>query len=113
MYSKSVIDRINGTAAPKEPIQLSAYDVSSGIGLTSRNEHDLPRVGLAVPEGFVTEGDPVKIQLHTNVEGTSELTLAAVREHVLGAYSENPSLYFGIANHGQDWGNLQAYRKVA
>jgi len=114
MYGKSTLDSLNGntSSATQEPIQLSATEVSNGIVLASRNSQDLPRVGLTAPEGFVTEGDPVKIQLHSDIEGIDDLTLSAAREHLSTRYEADPSLYYGLANRGADWGHLQAYRKI-
>lgn len=113
MYGKSQIDRINSTAAPTEPVQLSAAAVSEGYVIASRNEHSLPRVGVKVPEGFVEEGEPVKIQLYSDVEDIGQYTLAQARQHLRESFEKDPNLYYGIANHGQDWGDLQAYRKIA
>jgi hypothetical protein len=113
MYSATGIKAANGTVAPSEPIQLSAAAVSAGHVIAGRTEHSLPRVGVKTPDGFVEVGEPVKIQLHSDIDTIEPLTLAQVRNHLRSSYESDPSLYYGIANHGQDWGNLQAYRKIA
>lgn len=112
MYSKTVIDRSNGTVAPTTPIQLIEADVPTSFILASRNEHDLPRVGVNAPEGFEVV-KYVKIQLHTETPNVTELTLADARVWLRDSYESDPSLYYGIGNHGQNWGHLTAYRKLS
>jgi hypothetical protein len=115
MYGKAEIKTLNGTrsSAQQEPQQLSASLVSNGVVIASRNQQDLPQVGVVPPEGFSPEGDPVKIQLNGDVESDfAGLTLEQTRKYLAKRYEADPSLYWGTANRGGDWAQLQAYRKI-
>lgn len=114
MYAPKEIRHQNDSEVTHEPKQLSAALVSAGTVIASRGEESLPRIGRETPDGFVAVGNPVKIQLHSDVADapTAGFTLAQTREYLAERFAEDPNLYWGIANRGQDWGHLQAYRRL-
>lgn len=115
MYGNSTIKKLNGTKSSATSLPFALKDAVSGdIILTSRNEQDLPRVGLDIPEGFEIVGEPVKIQLYTDFQSNdiNGLNLADTRALLNEKLIQDPELYFGLGNKNQNWANLQFYRKV-
>lgn len=116
MYGNKQTRINNGTQSSADRLPLPLIEAVTGdVILASRSAEDLPRVGLAVPEGFEIVGEPVKIQLFTDFpsDEVNGLNLADTRKLLKSKLAEDADLHFGLGNKNQNWANLQFYAPTA